>query len=157
MVSPATTIATGQAKTEDALLKRMGYRDPDLTRRLLRHDPAAGHAANERALALAREGIRRRAWTPTAPKSPGVRRDGPYRYWDMNRIAGWHDHPYRLVAADGAVIFVSEPYALTKTGLANLLRLEADGWHLLIRPEYALHFPGQTMAVWLRREPWGLG
>jgi hypothetical protein len=63
-------------------------------------------------------------------------------------LAGGWDDSY----ADGAKTKpVSEPYEISEEGLHNLATLSASGlWDVWIRGDRALHFPGRTVAIYLR-------
>lgn len=62
------------------------------------------------------------------------------------------DHPYSVVLKDGSVAWVIEPYEAGPEDLAELRRLVGPvGWKITVHPERALHFPGNTVAVWITR------
>lgn len=115
--------------------------DPDLAR-------AGGEAARRIAL-FQMHGWEIAGWQP-GPMQPAAQRDR-YWYWNQVLISGWFDHPYRLRTPAGQTIYVSEPYHIHTEGIENLARIAADGWSVEIMPEKALHFPGRTVAVWIRR------
>ncbi len=78
---------------------------------------------------------------------PGVKRSGV-----QLRSAPWMDHPYKLLPPKGEHVFVAEPYGLSGPGLANLAQLSKAGWRIAVRPDLALHYPGRTVAIWVRRQ-----
>jgi hypothetical protein len=101
---------------------------------------------------LVAQGWRMRPWHPTSPGSPCVERDGGRLDWDTRLIAGWMDHPYRLIPPGAEPpVFVSEPYQLDDRSLVRLAYLQNCGWRVDVRPEMALHYPGRTVAIWIRR------
>lgn len=118
---------------------------------------AAARMAAIRSNWLRSDGWKVLPWRPTTPNSParqskGIR--GYYKYWefDRSRLGHWFDHPYRLVNRNkGITIFVAEPYQINGEDLVQLAALEQEGWDVTIWPEKALHFPGSTTAVWLRK------
>jgi hypothetical protein len=115
---------------------------------------AAADEAWCRVQLLTNTGWKMRAWHPTSPGSPcTVKLDGypGARDWDHQMIAGWMDHAYRLIAPDGRAVFVSEPYGVDGDALVRLTYLHSNGWRVALRPEIALHYPGRTVAIWIRK------
>jgi hypothetical protein len=51
----------------------------------------------------------------------------------------------------GGIIFRSEPYQLNEKELRQLVALVDAGWRVRICPEYSTHFPGETMAIMVRK------
>lgn len=115
------------------------------------------YAAREqvsRSKLLEERGWIERVWRPTSPGSPPVllQRERKWSQWSK-LITGWMDHPYRLVnKSGGRVIFVSEPYGLWGEALKNLSKIQESGYMVRIDAVYALHFPGETVAIHIEKE-----
>lgn len=109
---------------------------------------------------LTQQGYTLREWRPTSAKQPGVRKLEGYgsRYYEWRRdTPGWVDHPYRLThkhrTEDRTVTtYISEPYSLGEEGLRSLLKLADEGWVVNVTAEWALHYPGSTLRVCLKRK-----
>jgi hypothetical protein len=115
---------------------------------------AAAEAVWYQVKLLTSQGWKMRPWHPTSPGSPCTVKAEYYRSareWDDNLIRGWMDHAYRLIAPDGSPVFVSEPYGIDGDALVRLQYLHSNGWRIAIRPEIALHYPGRTVAIWIRK------
>jgi hypothetical protein len=68
------------------------------------------------------------------------------------RMPKWLDHPSKLIHKEtGEIIYRSEPYWLNEKELRQLVALVDAGWRVRICPEYSTHFPGETMAIMVRK------
>lgn len=95
-------------------------------------------------------------------RGPGAHRDsyGLVHYdRDRNgapRRASWIDHPYRLVAKGEPErsVYVAEPYgySLDANAVRHMADLVSDGWDIHLDARLALHFPGRTIAITLKRD-----
>ena len=62
------------------------------------------------------------------------------------------DHAYWLVDATGQeVYYVAEEY---NPAIQTLTVMRMEGWQVELKPEWSLHFPGWTTAVWCRHRSW---
>lgn len=114
-------------------------------------DLAAVRLAAERSQILTEQGWEEREWRPCRGR-PLAKYNGAGRFWEWDGHPHWLDHPYRLVnKAKGREVFVAEPYGITGDDLESLLKLETEGWDVIIDAGMALHFPGWTIAIWLER------
>lgn len=68
--------------------------------------------------------------------APGMERkkEGWGSYWDWKggHHPSWVDHHYRLKADSGDEFYVSEPYGLGNTAIAELATLVSEGWHVMV-------------------------
>lgn len=97
-------------------------------------------------VSLRHERMRRAGWKITEWR----RRGAPI---DLDRhYGGVVDHPYSIILKDGTVAWVVEPYEAGPGELADLKgRLEPGEWKITVRPDWSLHFPANTTAVWIMR------
>lgn len=110
------------------------------------HDEAAARRVADLSSYLREGGWQCQEWA-AQPEDPGVtKRRG------LLQFASWMDHSYKLITPKGEEIFVAEPYELGRIALAELARLSRQGWRVSVRPDLALHYPGRTLAVWVRRQ-----
>lgn len=103
---------------------------------------------------MKRWGFKVRRWDVGKP-GPGRTLDrDARRYYGFSdyraESEGWVDHGYKLLR-DGKTIYVSEPYQLGNDEIRELAALADQGWQVTIWPGRAIHFPGETMAVWVRK------
>ncbi len=123
----------------------MRFRTYDEALTELHDEPAARRAADLGAY-LREGGWHCQEWNAKLG-DPGVTRSR-----EGLRFASWMDHPYTLITAKGEEIFVAEPYDLNGTRLSALARLARQGWRVTVRPDLALHYPGRTIAIWIRKQ-----
>lgn len=94
---------------------------------------------------LGRQGWKLREWKQRG--SPVPIRNG------RSTPGRWLDHPYRLVnPGTGEVVWVTEPYGIELDDIAELAQLRDEGWDVSLNANYAMHYPGWTIAVWIRRK-----
>jgi hypothetical protein len=85
--------------------------------------------------------LHREGWTVRAFKLPTAL---PF----MGEIGGMWDHGYRLVRGSKTV-YVGEPYRSNDAAMAQIDKMRYRGWNVTVHPDLALHYPGQTTAVWV--------
>jgi hypothetical protein len=62
------------------------------------------------------------------------------------------DHAYWLVDQAGReVSYMAEEY---NPAIQTLTVMRLEGWQVELKPEWSLHFPGWTTAVWCRHRSW---
>ena len=147
-----TTISELEKAGFDLVLRPhlLAYREPDPERERV------AALALARAEDLAGKGWRMRPWRP-GPGSPAavcISEEG-VRFWTWDTAGWWLDHPYKLLGPDGRRVYVAEPYELSGDDVAALGRLVAEGWDVQCSAQWALWYPGSTVAVWIeRRADW---
>ena len=137
---------------------KQAYRDIVGQKTEAEADPDCIYAA--KVVAALSLGFKKAGWT-VRPWRPGPR--GPlahrivndyYSYWDWDKSTHypWFDHPYRLVHKAKAIeLFCLEPYDIYEDGVAALAKLHGAGWDVSISAQGALHFPGSTMRIAIRK------
>ena len=104
--------------------------------------------ARERQAAVIARGWRYMDFKPPRKSMAGIQRERlNARFWVYSSFGGIWDHAYRLVHRDGRVLWVGEPYQLNGTALEDIAKLREQGYDVEIRSDWAIHYPGCTVAV----------
>ncbi|MFG2618009.1 hypothetical protein ACGFXC_10315 [Streptomyces sp. NPDC048507] len=107
------------------------------------------------------EGRLRRFGTEHCPCCSVGEVPGTARYWKNRALAtllggprasedwpaDWVDHPYRARTDTKDWAYIAEPYKLTTEAMADLARLEGQGYKVNVSAWKAWHHPGHTLAV----------
>jgi hypothetical protein len=97
---------------------------------------------------LRRWGFQARKWDRSGPFVMKY----PYGAWAVGDTDGVYDHGYVLRRPEsGFKQYVVEPYQIDEVGIKRLATLADEGWQVEIAPRWSIHFPGDTMAITLRR------
>jgi hypothetical protein len=108
----------------------------------------AAMMAASRECGMAAAGWQRRRWDRYGPDTERY----PGNAWAIHGHPGYLDHPYRLKPPEGPAWYVGEPYQLEADAILHLADLIRQGWSVTVRADRALHFPGHTLSVWVRRQ-----
>lgn len=107
-----------------------------------------------------RQGVKRSSWEKSGP---GRKKEGrgswAFWKWGGGKRPGWADHPVKVLLpkdkdGDALTWYCGEPYRLYADDLRSLVKLNDEGWEVLVSAENALHFPGRTMlvALWKKKQ-----
>ncbi len=90
--------------------------------------------------------LRRTGWTLEPwGATPAIRGD------DL-QVGAWGDHLYRLVNQEQErMIYVAEPYQISAEDMADLERIESEGYTVYLNAEWSLHYPTRTLVIWIER------